>query len=221
MIYSHIYIRLSGKGKRFPILSSAEPVVQEGRIIQSSTHEISGFGKDARMVQRYLGRGVFAFLPALRLGFSKLHGLGLFVLQDIFPGTFLTEYGGEYICETDAKKRMFDKTDSHMRTIMASFLHLDGSLHGQFTEDWYCNHHKAGAFANASVKVHERNTEYAKLLIPDSHAYCQPYDFEQSTKSYGTAFEWRIFLKATKFIPAGGEIIVHYGSQYYARHNFD
>jgi hypothetical protein len=116
---------------------------------------------------------------------------------------------------------MFDKTDSHMRTITASFLHLDGSLHGQFTEDWYCNHHKAGAFANASVKVHERNTEYAKLLIPDSHAYCQPYDFEQSTKSYGTAFEWRIFLKATKFIPAGGEIIVHYGSQYYARHNFD
>jgi len=44
---------------------------------------------------------------------------------------------------------------------------------------------------------------------------------EKSTKSWGsTGVAKRIFLKTTKFVPPGEEIIVDYGVGYYGRHPF-
>jgi hypothetical protein len=49
----------------------------------------------------------------------------------------------------------------------------------------------------------------------------QPYDWEKSTKSWGsTSVLKRIFVKTTKFVPPDEEIIVDYGVGYYARHPF-
>ena len=56
-------------------------------------------------------------------------------------------------------------TDSHLLNIArVQFMSIDGRLRGQFTLDWYCSHHKAGAMTNASTDVRSRNTKYVRLV---------------------------------------------------------
>jgi hypothetical protein len=86
---------------------------------------------------------------------------------------------------------------------------------------WYCDGHKGGSLANASPNDNERNATFVPLDLPDSQSYIQPYDWEKSTKSWGsTSVLKRIFVKTTKFVPPDEEIIVDYGVGYYARHPF-
>ena len=42
----------------------------------------------------------------------------------------------------DFEDRFRDGTDVHMIPLGSQFLVVDGSIHGQFDEDWYCNHKK-------------------------------------------------------------------------------
>jgi hypothetical protein len=86
---------------------------------------------------------------------------------------------------------------------------------------WYCDGHKGGSLANASPNDNERNATFVPLDLPDSQSYIQPYDWEKSTKSWGsTSVLKRIFVKTTKFVPPDEEIIVDYDVGYYARHPF-
>ena len=108
----------------------------------------------------------------------------------------------------------------HLLSLSSHFNAIDGSVHGQVTEDYYCRHHKMGAFANASTETARRNCEYVHLEIPARFAYAQPYDWEESTKSYpSTNYEKRIFLRTTKFVSAGTEFLTDYQRGYYERHD--
>jgi hypothetical protein len=112
---------------------------------------------------------------------------------------------------------------NHMttRTVIINFVVIDGSFHGQFDMQWYCDGHKGGSLENASRNRHERNATHVYLDLPDSKSYSQPYDWGKSTKSWGTtSVSKRIFLKTTRFVSPVEEIIVDYGSGYYARHPF-
>ncbi len=104
-------------------------------------------------------------------------------------------------------------------TVTSQFNAVDGSVHGQFTEDYYCRHHKMGVFVNASTETVRRNCDYFHLQIPARFAYAQPYDWEESTKSYpSTNYEKRIFFITTKFVSAGTEFLTDYQRGYYERH---
>ena len=153
------------------------------------------------------------------LSISIWEGKGIFALTDIPAFTFISEYAGEIVDDTDGKAMLQAGKDTHLLSLSSKFNSVDGSVHGQFTEDYYYRHHKMGAFANASTAAAGRNCEYVYLDVPARFAYEQTYDWEQSTKSYpSTNYEKRIFLVTTKFVSAGTEFITDYQRGYYDRH---
>ena len=101
-------------------------------------------------------------------------------MTDIPAFTFFTEYAGEIVDDTDGKAMLQAGTDTHLLSLTSQFNAVDGSVHGQFTEDYYCRHHKMGAFANASTETARRNCEYVHLEIPARFVYAQPYDWEEA-----------------------------------------
>ena len=169
---------------------------------------------------RYHGRGRGITFPPIMLSTSIWGGKGIYALTDIPVFTFFTEYAGEIVDDTDGKAMLQAGTDTHLLSLTSQFNAVDGSVHGQFTEDYYCRHHKMGAFANTSTETARRNCHYVTLEIPARFAYAQPYDWEESTKSYpSTNYEKRIFLRTTKFVSAGTEFLTDYQRGYYERHD--
>ena len=147
-------------------------------------------------------------------------GKGIFTLTDIPAFTFISEYAGEIVDDTDGKSMLLTGKYTHLLTLLSKLNVVDGSVHGQFTEDYYCRHHKMGSFANASKTVAGRNWKYFYLDVPVGFTYDQPYDWEQSTKSYpSTNYEKRIFLVTTKVVNDGTEFICDYQGGYYKRHD--
>ena len=132
--------------------------------------------------------------------------------------TFISEYAGEIVDDTDGKAMLQTGKDTHLLVLSSKFNAIDGSVHGQVTEDYYCRHHKMGAFANTSTETARRNCHYVTLEIPARFAYAQSY--EETTKSYpSTNYEKRIFLVTTKFVSAGTEFLTDYQRGYYERHD--
>ena len=113
-----------------------------GRIIEASSMEISGVGQFQRKQPRFHGRGRPRNLAKIVLADSDLEGKGLKAYGNTPKGTFITEYSGEFIHEQHFESRFQNGTDTHMLTLGSKFLAIDGSVHGQFTEDWFCTHHK-------------------------------------------------------------------------------
>ena len=94
------------------------------------------------------------------LSISIWGGKGIFALTDIPAFTFISEYAGEIVDDTDGKAMLQAGKDTHLLSLSSKFNAVDGSVHGQFTEDYYYRHHKMGAFANASTAAAGRNCEY-------------------------------------------------------------
>jgi hypothetical protein len=158
-------------------------------------------------------------LPAIICSISIWGGKGIFALTDMPAFTFISEYAGEIVDDRDGRSMMQTGKDTHLLSLVSQFNAIDGSVHGQFTEDYYCRHHKMGSFANASTEAAVRNCQYFYLDVPARFACEQPYDWEQSSRSYpSTNYEKRIFLVTTKFVSAGTEFITDYKRGYYERH---
>ena len=156
------------------------------------------------------------------LSISIWGGKGIFALTDIPAFIFISEYAGQIVDDTDGKAMLQAGKDTHLLSLSSKFNAVDGSVHGQFTEDYYYRHHKTGAFSNTFTKAAGRNCEYFTLKIPARFAYEQPYcdDWEQSGKSYpSTNYEKRIFFRTTKFVSAGTDLITNYQRGYYDRHD--
>ena len=75
-------------------------------------------------------------------------GLGLFANEKISKGTKVTECGGEIICFQAAQELAKTNKHKHCLALEPRFLAIDGRVRKQFTKEWYCKHHKAGAFVN-------------------------------------------------------------------------
>jgi hypothetical protein len=103
-------------------------------------------------------------------------GKGIFVLTDIPVFTFISEYAGEIVDDTDGKAMMLAGKDTHLLTLSSKLNSVYGSVHGQLTEDYYCRHHKMGAFANASKASAGRNCKYFYLDVPARFAYSTNYE---------------------------------------------
>jgi hypothetical protein len=99
------------------------------------------------------------------LSISIWGGKGIFALTDIPVFTFISEYGREIVDDTDGKAMLQAGKDTHLLSLSSKFNAVDGSVHGQFTEDYYYRHHNVRDFANASTAAAGRNCEYVYLDI--------------------------------------------------------
>jgi uncharacterized small protein (DUF1192 family) len=133
-------------------------------------------------------------------------GLGLFANEKISKGTKVTECGGEIICFQAAQELAKTKQDTHCLALEPRFLAIDGRVRNQFTKEWYCTHHKAGAFVNSAIDPKERNAKYQ--CCAGNLPYIQPYKNENSPDL--RCSQKRIYIVATRDIQEGEEIVTHY-----------
>ena len=89
-------------------------------------------------------------------------GKGIFALTDIPAFTFISEYAGEIVDDTDGKAMLQAGKDTHLLSLSSKFNAVDGSVHGQFTEDYYYRHHKMGA---SRMHLQQRQVETASMFI--------------------------------------------------------
>jgi len=133
-------------------------------------------------------------------------GVGLFANEKISKGTKVTECGGEIICFQAAQELAKTKQDTHCLALEPHFLAIDGRVRNQFTKEWYCTHHKAGAFVNSAIDPKERNAKYQ--CFAGKPPYIQPYKNENLPDL--RCSQKRIYIVATRDIQKGEEIVTHY-----------
>jgi len=132
--------------------------------------------------------------------------LGLFANETISKGMKVTECGGEIICFQAAQELAKTKQDTHCLALEPRFLAIDGRVRNQFTKEWYCTHHKAGAFVNSAIDPKERNAKYQ--CFAGKPPYIQPYKNENLPDL--RCSQKRIYIVATRDIQKGEEIVTHY-----------
>jgi hypothetical protein len=86
-----------------------------------SSIETSGFGIHQKTQFRYHGRGRGIILPAIMLSISIWGGKGIFTLTDIPAFTFISEYAGEIVDDTDGKVMMQAGKDTHLLSLSSKF----------------------------------------------------------------------------------------------------
>ena len=133
-------------------------------------------------------------------------GLGLFANETISKGMKVTECGGEIICFQAAQELAKTKQDTHCLALEPRFLAIDGRVRNQFTKEWYCTHHKAGAFVNSAIDPKETNAKYH--CCAGKPPYIQPYKNENLPDL--RCSQKRIYIVATRDIQKGEEIVTHY-----------
>lgn len=145
-------------------------------------------------------------LPALEVKDSKipLAGRGLFARQRIAKGDLVTEYGGRLVYRAEAEQLRVCGQDTHLRAVTLGVQALDGRVQEPvFTDEYYAQNHMVGSYANQGTT---NNTVY----VPEGGSgLIHPYG--------GVALD-RVFLKATRDIEEGEEILVNYGSTYSQLH---
>ena len=133
-------------------------------------------------------------------------GLGLFANENISKGTKVTECGGEIISFQAAQELAKTNQHTHCLALEPHFLSIDGRVRKQFTAEWYCTHHKAGAFVNSAIDPKKRNAKYKCCAA--NPPYIQPYKNENSPDL--RCSQKRIYIVATRNIQKGEEIVTHY-----------
>lgn len=132
--------------------------------------------------------------PRVTVGPSRIAGagLGVFALRDFARGELVTEYCGDVVGRREALAR----PRSHMRTLLAHFLYIDGARRPppRGSDAWGGG---VGSLANDGRDL-LNNTEYVHRT---DRATARP----------------RIFLRATRAIEAGDEVLVSYGRAYWSQ----
>ncbi len=130
-------------------------------------------------------------------------GLGLFAAEPIKKNELITEYGGRVMTSATSNWLRLIRQDTHLRSVLLGYQALDSRVDGGiFTHEYYSSNHLAGGFANESAISAERNAVY---LNERGEGHLHPS---------GEVAADRVFLKATRNIAAGEEILVTYGSTY-------
>jgi len=132
-------------------------------------------------------------------------GLGVFANEKISKGTKVTEFGGEIIPFEAAQELAKTQQHTHCLVLEARFLVIDGRVRKQFTKEWYCTHHKAGAFVNSAIDPKESNATYQ--WCAGKPPYMQPYKNEKTPDL--RCSQKRIYVVATRDIEKGEEIVTH------------
>jgi hypothetical protein len=148
-------------------------------------------------------------LPTLEVKDSKipLAGRGLFARQRIAKGDLVAEYGGRLVYRAEAEQLRASGQDTHLRAVTLGVQALDGRVQEPvFTDEYYAQNHLVGSYANQGPHSSANNTVY----VPEGGSgRIHPYG--------GVALD-RVFLKATRDIEEGSEILVNYGSTYSQLH---
>jgi hypothetical protein len=80
-------------------------------------------------------------LPMMLHYISVLGGWGIFTLEKITEGKWLTEYGGRVVDQIEANRMIKAGEATHLRTISGMKFHLDGRVQGQWDMEYYITRH--------------------------------------------------------------------------------
>jgi hypothetical protein len=133
-------------------------------------------------------------------------GMGLFALEPIKKGTFITEYGGEILSHEDAAElHSCDKT--HLLPMYQNGPVFDGRIHGEYTYDFYESQGLLAQFAND-----KRGTGRPGNVDYKSQGGDLPGGEHMTPEGQMVPVAARKFLVATKDIAPGEELLVlNYG----------
>ena len=87
--------------------------------------ETSGFGIHQKTQFRYHDRGRGIILRAIMLSISIWAGKGVFSLTDIPALTFISEYVGDIVDDTDGKTMLQTGKDTHLLSLSSKFNVVD------------------------------------------------------------------------------------------------
>lgn len=142
----------------------------------------------------------------IKQSFIKDAGLGLFATTGFRKGDIITEYDGEVISDTDAKKKraLRDGSDSHIASLTPFHTAIDGR--GITATSWGRG---GGAFVNDTKNNKFNNAKFATYTPPDS----APFGKDKRT---GLPSLDHVYLIATRDIEASEEIYAPYENDYWS-----
>lgn len=148
-------------------------------------------------------------LPSLEIRVSKIPqaGLGLFVAQEVKKGALVAEFGGLLVDHSTAEEMREAGQDTHLRSLHPMVDCLDGRTTGTLTVQWYEDNLVVASFANDPFGSTEKGNVVA--VVVDVKGHMNPAGFETLR---------RVFLKASRDLQAGEELLFNYGSGYHKRH---
>jgi len=184
--------------------------------------------------QRKISKDSLLTLPSVILKKSNIpnSGLGLFAVHDIEANKLISEYGGEVISVAEGARRRIKGDGTHVRSMgmhsvgKSSWL-LDASVTDDFPTEYYVKHHMMGGFVNGS-KIGSENAVYFT-----SNVVCLGYTHPYSPREAGVGghkrkrteltdplcHPYRTYIKSSKLIKAGEEILTNYGTTYWNFHD--
>jgi len=148
-------------------------------------------------------------LPALCLKQSTNNtGLGVFTVQPVRKGQYLTEYGGRQITYTEAMQLRESGHDTHIVASVFGASAIDGSVQPPlYTLDYYTRNHLVGSFINDPYG------------FSNSSVNCK-FEYKDWTgqAADGAYITRRVFARATRDLAADQELFVNYGKTYHELH---
>ena len=169
---------------------------------------MASYRVQSRSVQ--LKAGMNVTLAAVEVGKSRIHnaGLGLFVLSDVQKGDYIAEFGGPLVDHETALEMLQRGQDTHL----CSLYPLESALNGRVTADfplwWYVHKAVVASFINDPYGTTNRsNVRIVNVDVETGHH--NPAGFYTMR---------RVFVRATKDLAAGSEVLLNYGTNYHNRH---
>jgi len=211
--------------------SSAPRATRNTIIVPESSVEQQYDGHAKRTFRaRKSSQDTFLTFPSVILKKSNIPGagLGVFAVEDIEPNKLVSEYGGEVIDTAEGELRRRNGKGTHVRSMgmnsvgKSSWL-LDSSVTPSFPIKYYVEHHMMGGFVNGSKTGAENAVYYTSNVV--CLGYIHPYTPRQDEHKRKRAeytnplcHPYRCYIKSSKLIKAGEEILTNYGATYW---NFD
>jgi len=143
----------------------------------------------------------------IRLSTIPKAGAGVFVQEDVPKNKVLTEYWGRLLDRKKALELREKKKDTHLRTMGFRQGALDGRITEEMRIEDYLEGHRVGSFINCPPKGVQANCEYIVK------------EWDGGAVRNGSVFvAQRVFLRTTRAVRAGEELLVNYGKTYESLH---
>lgn len=156
-------------------------------------------------------------------------GKGLFASVPFLPNDYITEYGGEVIDKAEAERRRAAGHATHIRGLAFGHVALDGrhvtGVAGDggasFANDPFSlggSGGSGGSGSSGSIDSRDSiggNGKKKQDRVNSKFVIVTSFDVSVGVQRSGLVVGERVFLRATKAIPAGDEIYVDYGNDYW------
>ena len=155
--------------------------------------------------------------PALRVCTSRIEGAGagVYAVEKVCRLGWLCEYGGGVVDRPTARSMRAIKEDTHLRGLYGSEFVLDGRLTESMRMKDFTFGYNLGSFVNGAGRDKTLQVNCAYVNVPTQNGSGVQRTLPSGRLVYVME---RCFLRATRDILAGEELLVSYGSDYCSIH---